>query len=181
MPGKTDKSILYIGGARSGKSSLAQRTAIDSGLPFVYLATGIITDREMAERVEHHRNHRPSHWRTLEVPYGFGECRESFSGNGVLLDCATFLASNVLLREQGKEKPTRDALAGELEWLFNKRERENFLLLVVSNEVGMGVVPDSSLGRVFRDVAGWMNQWLASRCDEAYLVVAGLPWRLKPR
>ncbi len=181
MSGTNNKSILFLGGARSGKSALAQKKALQSELPIVFMATGVVADGEMAERVKHHRAHRPPQWRTREVPHGFRECTESFAGCGVLVDCITFLASNLLLREGGKEGPARSALNEELEWLFAKREREGFLLIVVSNEVGMGVVPDSQLGRTFRDVAGWANQWLAERCEEVYLVTAGLPWCLKPR
>ncbi|MCX6090753.1 MAG: bifunctional adenosylcobinamide kinase/adenosylcobinamide-phosphate guanylyltransferase [Candidatus Atribacteria bacterium] len=174
-----DRTVFLLGGARSGKSRLAQKMGMDSGLPFIYLATGVVTDREMEERVRHHQLHRPASWKTLEVPYGFQDIQESFSGKGVLLDCVTFLTSNIFLRENDEEKAFT-LVRQEFDWLFQKRERERFFWIMVSNEIGMGVVPEYPLGRTFRDLQGRVNQWLASQVDEVYFVIAGLSLPLKP-
>jgi len=175
-----DRSVLILGGARSGKSTLAQKMAQNSSLPFVYLATGIVTDDEMESRVKKHQSSRPPTWTTLETPLGFRHIEADLTGKGVLLDCITFLTSNLLLQEKD-ENATFQRLTDELQWLLEKRDRERFFCLMVSNETGMGVVPEYPLGRTFRDLQGRINQWLAVRADEVYLVVAGLPWKLKGR
>ncbi|HHF09167.1 MAG TPA: bifunctional adenosylcobinamide kinase/adenosylcobinamide-phosphate guanylyltransferase [Candidatus Atribacteria bacterium] len=173
------KKVLFIGGARSGKSSLAQQKVEEASPKRIYLATGVITDQEMAERVTLHRKRRSEGWQTLEVPFGFREIvGRNFSGCGVLLDCVTFLVSNLFLREKEPEKVFTE-VTGELEKLFKKQLRGGFFLALVSNEVGCGVVPESSLGRQFRDLQGRVNQWLAREVDQVFLVVAGVPWRLK--
>ncbi|MCD6156556.1 MAG: bifunctional adenosylcobinamide kinase/adenosylcobinamide-phosphate guanylyltransferase [Candidatus Atribacteria bacterium] len=174
-----NKKVLFIGGARSGKSSLAQQKVEEASPRRVYLATGVITDQEMAKRVALHRKKRSEGWETLEVPFGFEEIADrDFSGCGVLLDCVTFLVSNLLLREKEPEK-VFTGVTEELGKLFSKQFREGFFLALVSNEVGCGVVPESSLGRQFRDLQGRVNQWLAQKVDQVFLVVAGVPWRLK--
>lgn len=166
-----------MGGARSGKSRLAQELAEKSNLPFAYLATGVVTDEEMEERVSRHRQQRPACWTTFEVRGSLRGVTATFPP-GVLLDCVTFLVSTHLLQGGGEEE-VLGRVRDELDWLFLKRERERFFLIVVSNEVGQGVVPEHPLGRVFRDVQGRINQWIAGRCDEVVFVVAGLPWILK--
>ncbi|BER91264.1 bifunctional adenosylcobinamide kinase/adenosylcobinamide-phosphate guanylyltransferase [Atrimonas thermophila] len=179
VSGILGRKVLFIGGARSGKSSLAQQRVEEASPKRVYLATGVVTDQEMAERIALHRRRRSENWETFEVPFGFQEVEDrDFSGCGVLLDCVTFLVSNLLLRDKEPEEVFM-RVTEELEVLFRKQSREGFFLALVSNEVGCGVVPENFLGRQFRDLQGKVNQWLAQKADEVFLVVAGVPWKLK--
>ncbi|MGC8777828.1 MAG: bifunctional adenosylcobinamide kinase/adenosylcobinamide-phosphate guanylyltransferase [Candidatus Caldatribacteriaceae bacterium] len=179
MPGPFDRKILLLGGARSGKSRRALAMVEESGLHPVYCATGVAVDTEMEERIARHRKERGERWKTFETPFGFGEVlREDLRGKGVLVDCVTFLLSNFLFREKDGERAFLGA-QGELRALFGKQETERFLLVLVSNEVGMGLVPEYPEGRIFRDLQGRMNQWLAEEADEVYFVVAGIPWKVK--
>ncbi|HQE25860.1 MAG TPA: bifunctional adenosylcobinamide kinase/adenosylcobinamide-phosphate guanylyltransferase [Candidatus Atribacteria bacterium] len=174
-----DKSVLFLGGARSGKSRLALEWVEESGLSPLYLATGVATDPEMEERILRHQKERSTAWKVEEVPFGFREALErDWSGQGVVLDCVTFLVNNIFWKEENAER-TFQRSCQELTSILEKRERERFLLLLVSNEVGMGVVPEYPAGREFRDLQGRVNQWIAHRVDEVYLVVAGIPWQLK--
>lgn len=171
--------VLILGGARSGKSRFALRMVEERRVPVVFCATGVITDGEMEERIRRHQRERPPHWTTVEVPYGFTPLAPfALSGKAVLLDCVSFLVSNILL-EEGNEEQAEAKVLGEFENLFFRQKEEGFFLVLVSNEVGMGVVPESPLGRSFRDLLGRVNQWLAERVDQVYFVVAGIPWKLK--
>ncbi|MDK2897141.1 MAG: adenosylcobinamide kinase / adenosylcobinamide-phosphate guanylyltransferase [Candidatus Atribacteria bacterium] len=178
MSGTKGRKVLFLGGARSGKSRLAQMEAEKSGLSPIYLATGVITDPEMAQRVEKHRQARSHKWETIEVPYGLVGLKQSFAGKAVVLDCVTFLVSNLLLKEK-EEAATREKIQAELGFLLKKQAKEGFSLFLVSNEVGEGVVPESPLARSFRDLQGQINQWIAQRVDQVFLVVAGIPWKIK--
>lgn len=175
--------ILILGGARSGKSNKATEIA-RSHDEVIYLATGVPTDEEMENRIARHRRDRPESWDTIEEPVEVGEVLkglevESFSG-AVILDCLGFWLSNTM-REVELEGP------GELEdFVQNKVTEElgqargaDFELLVVSNEVGMGVIPESSAGRKFRDALGRANQAVGRLADSVYLMVAGFPLQLK--
>ena len=179
MPESWDKSILFLGGARSGKSRLALEWVEKSGLSPLYLATGVATDSEMEERIIRHQRERSPEWKVEEVPSGLGKVLEKdWSEWGIVLDCVTFLVNNVFWEEKDAER-AYERLCRELSGILEKRKREHFLLLLVSNEVGMGVVPEYPAGREFRDLQGRVNQWIAHQVDEAYLVVAGIPWQLK--
>ena len=178
MPEPYKKTVLILGGARRGKSSLAHQMARDSGLPVIYLATGVVTDMEMKERVQKHRNSRPQSWLTRETPYGFSHIDENWTGKAILLDCVTFLVNNLLLRED-KEETAYHQLLNEFIYLFEKQQREGFYFLMVSNETGMGIVPEYPLARTFRDLQGRVNQWLATKVNQVYLVVAGIPVKIK--
>ena len=179
MPESWDKSIFVLGGARSGKSRLALKWIEESGLSPLYLATGVATDPEMEERILRHQKERSPEWKVEEVPLGFEKVLgKNWSECGAVLDCVTFLVNNIWGKEPEVEK-AYGHISRELDNLLEKRKREHFLLLLVSNEVGMGVVPEYPLGREFRDLQGRINQWIAQRVDEVYLVVAGIPWRLK--
>jgi len=179
MPNPYNQTVLILGGARSGKSSLAQKMALESGLPVVYLATGVVTDMEMEVRVQKHRESRPRSWITKETPYGnFSQMNENWTGKAVLLDCITFLVNNYLLRD-GKEEIAYQQILKELIFLFEKQKQENFYFLIVSNETGMGIVPEYPLARTFRDLQGRINQWLAVRATNVYIVIAGIPVKIK--
>lgn len=179
---------LILGGARSGKSSLAEVLAGQRGERVLFVATAEARDEAMQGRIRLHRLARPNHWRTVEAPAGVAGCISRHSGDAqvVLIDCLTMLASNVLMERGGKEPENEEdpgdaqqRLRGELEPLAEWFEDACSHLIIVSNEVGMGLVPPYPLGRAYRDLLGWANQWVAARSDEVYLMVAGIPVDIK--
>ncbi|MBC8334933.1 MAG: bifunctional adenosylcobinamide kinase/adenosylcobinamide-phosphate guanylyltransferase [Anaerolineales bacterium] len=189
------KLTLVLGGARSGKSSFAEKRAKESGGENVlYVATSEIKDEEMIERVRKHRTERPSTWGTIEAPRNVAQAiREAGStARIILLDCMTFLVANHLMDAAAPvgdpfEDPKADPFEPEIEanviveveaLVAYVRETE-VELLVVSNEVGLGVVPPYELGRAYRDILGRANQILASHADEVLLLVAGIPMQVK--
>jgi adenosylcobinamide kinase / adenosylcobinamide-phosphate guanylyltransferase len=174
---------LILGGARSGKSAYAERLAAQSGQAVLYVATAQALDAEMQERIRRHRASRPAHWRTLEADHAVGEAirRSAQPGDWVLVDCLTVLVANAIL--QGGEEVTLDearpGVEAEIDGLVRATREHNSRLCIVSNEVGMGVVPAYALGRVYRDLLGWANQQLAAVAGEVYVMIAGLPMKLK--
>ena len=173
-------SLLVLGGARSGKSGYAQALAEASGLDPVFIATAQAFDDEMAERIRLHvvareRGDGGRRWRTVEAPFDLAGtlAGEAAPGRIVLVDCLTLWLSNLLLRGDDVAAATAD-LAALLPVLAGPA-------ILVSNEVGSGVVPASALGRRFRDAQGRLNQAMAAACRAAVLVVAGLPLQIKPR
>lgn len=169
--------IVFTGGARSGKSVNAEHYAAQQRKPVVYVATAEARDHEMQDRIARHRERRPGEWRTLEVPLQVGAAlREVAAGTVVLLDCLTLLVSNVLLAHEADPEPAVDHEVAEL--LATARERD-LVLIVVTNEVGMGLVPEYPLGRVYRDLLGRATQRIAAAADEVYLVVAGIVVELR--
>ena len=179
--------ILLLGGARSGKSSLAEKMArrLAPDGRVLYVATAQAGDEEMRDRIAKHRASRPDGWRTLEEPLRLGERLAAEAGDAsvVLLDCATLWVTNLLLAACGESEdvpPAAEAeVLAELDSLLDAYRRRDATLLVVSNEVGLGLVPPYPLGRAYRDVLGRVNQRLAAAADEVYLLVAGLPVDLK--
>lgn len=172
MPGQL---TLILGGARSGKSTYALRLA--AYYPEVlFLATAEPRDGEMAAKIDRHRAERPAHWRTLEAPLGLAAALSATAPAPlVLLDCATLWVSNLLLAA-GASWPAAEAdLAALLAW----HRASQADLIVVSNEVGWGIVPADELTRTYREWLGWFNQRLAAAADRVYLLVAGLPLELK--
>lgn len=166
---------LILGGARSGKSRLAEKLASESGLAVTYIATSQPLDGEMNERVRHHRERRPAHWRLIEEPVELARVlRDNASADSCLLvDCLTLWLTNLLMLENPQRlTEERDALLQCLGELPGE-------ILFVSNETGMGVVPLGELTRRFVDEAGWLHQALAERCQRVVLTVAGLPLTLK--
>ena len=180
-------ATLILGGARSGKSALAERLARESGKEVVYLATARAGDGEMGARIAHHRARRPGHWRTVEESLRLAEVlrRECAPGRLLLVDCLTLWLTNLML-SGAQPLPETGELA--LPPAF-ERERAALLalldgglpgeLVLVSNEVGMGVVPMGALTRRFVDEAGRLNQDVAARAGRVILVAAGLPLVLK--
>ncbi|MBD5804736.1 Bifunctional adenosylcobalamin biosynthesis protein CobP [Azoarcus sp. Aa7] len=176
---------LILGGARSGKSRHAENLAVASGLPVTVIATAEALDDEMKTRIRRHRNDRPTGWRTVETPVALATAlaREAADGRCVIVDCLTLWLSN-LMADAGK---LADPAAGELPPAL-RAERAALLetlptlrgeVLLVANEVGLGLVPDTALGRFFRDEAGRLNQMVAAACERVTFVAAGLPLALK--
>ncbi|MBN1813580.1 MAG: bifunctional adenosylcobinamide kinase/adenosylcobinamide-phosphate guanylyltransferase [Anaerolineae bacterium] len=184
--------ILLLGGARSGKSSFAEKLTAQFGERVLYVATAQARDEEMATRIDVHRQSRPSAWRTVEAPTRAGEALRAALAvqpvDIVLLDCLTLLVSNVILDglwlseedfESVDEAAAQRRVEAEIEGLLEAFRESDLVWIVVSNEVGWGLVPPYPLGRVYRDLLGWANQRLAAEADCVYLMVAGLPVDIK--
>lgn len=175
--------ILLLGGARSGKSRYAETWAREHGRAVLFVATAQAFDDEMRERIARHRQERPAGWTTVEAPQQVGAAIAAALGghDTVLVDCITLLASNVLLAlpEDVAQAAVNRAVLAEVDALLAVQAASAATWLVVSNEVGLGVVPPTRLGRFYRDALGYANQRLARAADEVLLLVAGLPWRLK--
>ena len=170
--------VTYItGGARSGKSDFAQSLAERCEGTLLYVATAGIGDNEMAERVRRHRAGRGTRWETLEEPLALADrLPQAAAGKGgMLLDCVTLWLCNLLFHCDECES----GVWQEVERFITLLPSLSAPLFIVSNEVGSGIVPDNRLSRQFRDLAGEVNQRLAAAADEAWLVVSGLPLRLK--
>jgi adenosylcobinamide kinase/adenosylcobinamide-phosphate guanylyltransferase len=177
-------SIIFIlGGARSGKSRYAQELAARLGSRVLYVATAEALDEEMKARIEAHRRSRPPSWRTLEARAGVAEAirNQIRDAEVVIIDCLTLLVSNLLADGSAGAEACEKRVTGEVEDLLALMETSKPDFIVVSNEVGLGLVPPNPLGRVYRDVLGLANQMVARHADEVYLMVAGIPVPLKGR
>ena len=163
---------LVLGGARSGKSRRAEALVAELPPPWTYIATAEAFDAEMAERITRHRDRRDARWTTLDAPRALPSVlAEAPSAAPVLVDCLTLWLSNLMLAEHDLE-PEWAALEGAL-------ARRAAPTVLVSNEVGWGIVPQTPLGRRFRDAQGLLNQRMAAAAERVELVAAGLPLRLK--
>lgn len=169
--------ILIIGGARSGKSGLAQKLAREADGPVLFVATAQAGDEEMRARIAAHQLNRPPEWRTVEEPLAVADAIERGAGDAaaILLDCITLWASNLLLKTEDAE----DQLMGQIGAIHDWYRGHEAALIVVTDEVGMGLVPEYPSGRAFRDLLGRANQRLAQVATEVYLMVAGIPIELK--
>ena len=182
------KSILIIGGARSGKSHFAQELAVMSGKPVLFVATAAAGDEEMRQRIEEHRRARPTAWNTLELTTHLGSqiAKQIGGAQVVIVDCITLLVSNILGQYTNQTDEQIDAprieksVVSEIIELVECINHTDASFIIVTNEVGMGLVPVNKLGRLYRDLLGRANQLLAERADEVYLMVAGLPIKIKP-
>ncbi|HEY80381.1 MAG TPA: bifunctional adenosylcobinamide kinase/adenosylcobinamide-phosphate guanylyltransferase [Anaerolineae bacterium] len=173
---------LILGGARSGKSTYAEMLARQwGGDDVLYIATAQALDDDMRSRIEAHRAQRPASWRTLEAPLHPGRVLLSQRPPEpvFLLDCLTLLVSNILLAHNGDVDAAQEAVDETLDDLLVAMRALNVRLILVSNEVGMGLVPDNALGRAYRDLLGRANQRMAQAADEVIFMVAGLPLALK--
>jgi len=205
--GRLSKSfILILGGARSGKSRFAQQMAKGLGEKVLFVATGQPLDEEMASRIEEHKRIRPRNWRTLEIDVKVGQRLEGQIGGAgiVLLDCLSLLVSNVILtpslplslraersnllalrvnsvKNLGKIDSTEaeKRVMDEIEELIECINKHKGTFIVVSNEVGLGLVPENKLGRLYRDLLGKANQLLAQHADEVYFMASGIPVKIK--
>ncbi len=179
--------ILITGGARSGKSRMAEEMAMNSE-GVVYVATALPIDDEMRQRIRRHRQRRPSCWTTVEKYRDLGGViRENVGAEVILVDCITVMITNILMdieidwndpsssdleRAEGEVMREADGIIGAADGFTGR-------IILVTNEVGMSLVPEYPLGRVFRDIAGSVNQRLAEACDRVYLMVSGIPLKIK--
>lgn len=176
------KIVLVTGGARSGKSVFAEKYAAGTGMNVAYIATAQVLDEEMRLRVNLHRQRRPEGWTTFEAPLGaekvIREASEQYQV--ILFDCLTVYTSNLLLAESAAEPESRFSnIMKQVEQLVAAVLNSCATVIFVTNEVGMGIVPDNPLAREYRDLAGLVNQKLAAIADEVYLVVSGLAVDMK--
>ncbi len=169
--------IFVTGGSRSGKSSYAQQLAEKHAGKLLYIAPARVADDEMAARVEMHRQARSERWQLLEEPLWLADrLSDAAAGHGaLLLDCVTLWISNLFFHFEEKQGPVLAEVDRFVELVWQLEEP----LYLVSNELGSGIVPENKLARKFRDLAGIVNQRLAAAADEAWLVVSGLPVKLK--
>ncbi|HSH37009.1 bifunctional adenosylcobinamide kinase/adenosylcobinamide-phosphate guanylyltransferase [Schnuerera sp.] len=176
--------ILVTGGARSGKSSFAEKLYKDKK-DVVYIATSKIWDKEMEERIILHRNSRPSYWRTYEGNYSL--INAIGKEKNYLLDCITVLTSNIMFDMTENEEYIDNKLQSKVEnkiyeeihSLIKTIEYRGYNLVLVTNEVGYSLVPENHIGRVFRDIQGRINQRVAALSQEVYLVCCGIPVKIK--
>ncbi len=174
---------LILGGARSGKSTYAQKLALERGGDDVLVvATAQALDEEMQSRIEAHRRDRPAAWRTLEAPHDTGRLIQQADPSAVVLvDCLTLLVSNAVmaLPQSASAVEAEAAALAEVDELLAAYRRGTASWIAISNEVGLGLVPPYPMGRVYRDALGRANQSLAAEADEVLFLVAGIPMKVK--
>ncbi len=183
--------VFILGGARSGKSQAAESLAQSAGLPVTYVATAVAADDEFQTRVAEHRRRRPPEWETVEEPVAVTAAVAARPGRTLIADCLGFLVSNILFGtpsdpdDKASESAPPTAEAAErraikmVEELAVVAARQEGLVIVVSNEVGQGVVPPYPAGRLFRDVLGRANQIVAAHAQQVLYMVAGIPLILR--
>lgn len=180
--------IMITGGARSGKSELAEEMAIKmGGGSVVYIATSIPFDDEMKERVKRHKERRPESWQTKEVYKGLYDIIINSCSKVILIDCLTVMISNLLMdidltwENMGINaiNDIEERIGIEIDSIMKAAHRYEGDVIIVTNEVGMGLVPEYKLGRIFRDIAGRMNKKVANKADEVYFMVSGIPLKVK--
>ncbi|RKD30588.1 bifunctional adenosylcobinamide kinase/adenosylcobinamide-phosphate guanylyltransferase [Thermohalobacter berrensis] len=184
------KIILITGGARSGKSKFAEKITKGTGNKITYIATAIPFDEGMKDRIKKHKESRPQEWNTIEKYKDFKKLDkdENFiKADTVLLDCITLMVTNILM-DSGLDfdkcsmeeiDKVEDEVFYEVKGLIKIAREYNKNLVFVTNEVGMGLVPPYRFGNIFRDIAGRVNQYLASEAEEVYFTVSGIPMKIK--
>ena len=180
------KVTLVTGGSRSGKSNFAE-SLLQNTDDVLYIATAIVTDEEMKDKINKHIENRNSKWTTYEGFFDLDEAIEKYDIENIMLDCVTIMTTNLMFKEEidfdniSMEKV--DELLNSIKIQFGKlilkAKATNKNLVMVTNEVGLGLVPENKLSRIFRDIAGYINQYIAGLSDEVYLVSCGLPLKLK--
>jgi adenosylcobinamide kinase/adenosylcobinamide-phosphate guanylyltransferase len=168
--------VFITGGARSGKSRLATELAQAAGKRVVFIATGQALDKEMEKRINKHRNDRPAHWTTVEEPTNVAAAllKVPKNTNAVIIDCLTLLVTNLMLSGNNNNKVTT-----VINNMLKAARNISATVIIVSNEVGAGIVPENKMARDFRDLAGIANQKVAKASDSTYAMFAGLPVKLK--
>lgn len=174
---------LILGGARSGKSSHALWLAEESRKSVTFIATAQAFDDEMSARIQKHKTERPANWQTLELPLHIAPNVSQIRSDLVILDCITLWVTNLLMQfvkdDLVDEIPFMQMAQAETEELLAAIQKSDQEWLIVSNEVGLGLVPPYQMGRVYRDALGWVNQRLAQEADAVILMVAGIPMMVK--
>ena len=174
---------LILGGARSGKSTMAQHMAEQAGGEVLFVATAEAGDEEMRTRIEAHRLSRPDGWTTIEATHGLGGHISAHAGTArtVVIDCITLLVSNIFQLNGWVEdlEIQEQAVKSEIEGLIASMDGSDADFIIVSNEIGLGIVPADRISRMYRDALGRANQLLARRADKVYLLVAGIPMVIK--
>ena len=167
------KIVFITGGQRSGKSRYAQALAEKWSQTPIYLATARYWDEDFKKRIERHRSDRGEHWKTIEEEKYIGSC--SLTGQTVVMDCVTLWLTNIFHDHKFNiENALKEA---QEEW--DKFINQHFNLVVISNELGMGIHAENEVSRKFADLQGWINQYIAERSDETYLMVSGIPVKIK--
>lgn len=170
---------LILGGARSGKSAFAEKLATESNLPVTYIATAQVYDQEFGQRVEHHKVRRPAHWRTVEQSFSLAEAlqKHAKANEVVIVDCLTLWLAQCICPDC--DRPDNHDWQHERSALLNTLPTLQGTVLLVSNEVGMGIVPLGEINRQFQDEQGRLNQAIAKVADKVSFIAAGLPLTLK--
>lgn len=170
---------LILGGARSGKSAFAEKLATEGGQPVTYIATAQVYDPEFGQRVEHHKNRRPTHWQTVEQPFNLGATLKAHAqaGEVIIVDCLTLWLAQCICPDC--DRPENLSWQHERSALLEALPTLAGTILLVSNEVGMGIVPLGEINRQFQDEQGRLNQAIAQLADKVSFVAAGLPLILK--
>lgn len=182
--------ILITGGARSGKSTLAEQKASQLGKNIVYIATAIAFDDGMKDRIKKHRLDRPQNWATIEKYKDFADIieHETFKASDlILLDCMTLMVTNLMLESNldfdhcsmEEVHQLEKDIFKEVDELLNIIKASNKTAIIVTNEVGMGLVPPYRSGSIFRDIAGRINQYIANKAQEVYFTVSGIEMKIK--
>jgi len=183
MKQKRPKIILITGGVRSGKSSFAEKLAGNIGRKITFIATAQALDEEMTNRITKHQSNRPKHWETYEEPYQVAQVIQKVGEKTevVLIDCLTLLVSNLM--QDYREDTSNNHLAKNIIKQMKKIVRESLqctaTVIIVSNEVGLGLVPANPMGRFFRDILGQANQIIGADADRVYFMTAGIPLLIK--
>ncbi|QJA09637.1 bifunctional adenosylcobinamide kinase/adenosylcobinamide-phosphate guanylyltransferase [Romboutsia sp. CE17] len=183
------KIILVTGGARSGKSSFAESLCKDRNNKTAYIATSIPFDDEMKARVKKHKNSRPSEWKTYEIYKNIYSIIQEISKEHetVILDCVTLLVNNLMFNSdinvdnanQEEINALELYIKDQVNKLLDEVKATDLYFVMVTNEIGMGVVPGNKLSRIYSDIVGRINQLIASRSDEVHFVVSGIPMKIK--
>jgi adenosylcobinamide kinase / adenosylcobinamide-phosphate guanylyltransferase len=179
------KLTFILGGVRSGKSSYAQKLAEESGKSVTFIATAQALDEEMSARIKKHQVDRPTEWTTLEIPQSIASyLREHAAQTDIyLLDCITLLTNNIFMQfvenDLVNEEKAKQALENEIIELLTYIHEHEEEWIIISNEVGLGLVPPYQMGRVYRDLLGWINQSFANKADTVLFMVAGIPMVVK--
>lgn len=175
------RTIFVTGGARSGKSRFAEEVARGFGAPLGYLATAQALDGEMEERISRHRARRGAAWQTIEEPLHLPQCLACNDGihKAIMVDCVTLWLSNLLLHYEELGEDVEERVMDNVHRLTGTLREVRTPVILVSNEVGQGIVPENRTARLFRDIAGRANQMLATAADEVHVVISGIPLRLK--
>ncbi len=175
------RTIFITGGARSGKSVFAEKLALEFKAPLCYLATAQALDGEMTDRIKLHKDRRGEQWQTVEEPLDLSAALSDCDGRHqvILVDCITLWLSNLLFAYENLDGDLEERIMRDVRQLADTLSGMTTTVILVSNEVGMGIVPENRLARLYRDIAGRANQALAAAADEVHVVISGIPLRLK--